>query len=621
MVKVGFFRSIHFKFTVIYVLLIIIAMQIIGVYFVKQLESSLTNNFENSLEQRISLLQYNVTQELGKETPGQKKDEKAIRENLASDLSSFKKNDSTIKEVQVIDSNAVVLATADPNQQDIVGKKTTKPLVLQQLVLAPDVKPDKNPIKVDPSTNERVEISATPFRINRSKQDPDGIIYVEASMKDVYSQIRLINGILATGTGISLAITAVLGVILARTITRPLSDMRKQAMELARGNFKRKVRVYGHDEIGQLAATFNHLTEELDDAHAQTEGERKKLDSVITNMTDGVVATNRLGEIILINDVALQMLNVSRETAIDLSVIKLLDIEEDFSFEQLIEEQESLILDVSIEDKPYILKVNFSIIQQEQGRIDGLIAVIYDITEQEKIDQERREFVANVSHELRTPLTTMRSYLEALADGAWEDKEIAPHFLHVTQNETERMIRLVNDLLHLSKLDSKDDRLSPEWINFTDFFNKIIDRFEMTKSHHVSFRRLLPDKDLYVEIDTDKITQVLDNIISNAMKYSPEGGLITFRVIEEEEEIVISVKDEGVGIPKDSVKKIFERFYRVDKARTRKLGGTGLGLAIAKEMVNAHDGEIWAESKEGKGTVVSFTLPYSPIEEDEWDEA
>lgn len=619
--RVGFFRSIHFKFTVIYVLLIIIAMQIIGVYFVKQLEKSLTDNFKKSLEQRISLLEYNVTQELAKETPGQKINEKSIKENLASDLYSFKNNDGTIKEVQVIDKNAVVLATADPNQQDVVGKKTTKPLVLAQLVLPTSEKPTDNSIKVDPSTNERVRISATPFRINRSKQDPDGVIYVEASMKDVYSQIRLINSILASGTGISLAITAVLGVILARTITRPLSDMRKQAMELAKGNFKRKVRVYGHDEIGQLAATFNHLTEELDEAHAQTEGERKKLDSVITNMTDGVVATNRLGEIILINDVALQMLNVSRETAIDLSVIKLLDIEEEFTFEQLIEEQESLILDVSTEDKPYILRVNFSIIQQEQGRIDGLIAVIYDITEQEKIDQERREFVANVSHELRTPLTTMRSYLEALAEGAWEDKEIAPHFLHVTQNETERMIRLVNDLLNLSKLDSKDYRLSPEWINFTDFFNKIIDRFEMTKSQHVSFRRLLPDKDLYVEIDTDKITQVLDNIISNAMKYSPEGGLITFRVIEEEEEIVISVKDEGVGIPKDSMKKIFERFYRVDKARTRKLGGTGLGLAIAKEMVNAHDGEIWAESKEGKGTVVSFTLPYSPIEEDEWDEA
>ncbi|MCD7035313.1 cell wall metabolism sensor histidine kinase WalK [Metabacillus sp. GX 13764] len=610
--KVSFFRSIHFKFTMIYVLLIIIAMQIIGVYFVRQLETSLSQNFKSSLVQRITLLSSNVQQELDKDTANKKLDSEQTREDLTSILLDFKSDE--IRQVQIIDSNYRVLATSEPNDQVDVGKKTAnKPTVRNAL----EFNTADEEIKVDPATNNRLMVSATPIVLRKGTT---GAIYVEASMKAVFDQMKVINNILATGTVISLFITAILGIILARTITRPLSDMRKHAMELAKGNFKRKVRVYGHDEIGQLASTFNHLTEELDEAHAQTEGERKKLDSVITNMTDGVLATNRLGEIILINEIALQMLNVSRGTAIHTPITKLLEIEEEVTFDQLIENPDSMILDVSSEDKPYILRVNFSIIQQE-SRIDGLIAVIYDITEQEKIDQERREFVANVSHELRTPLTTMRSYLEALAEGAWEDKEIAPHFLQVTQNETERMIRLVNDLLNLSKLDSKDYRLSKDWVNFTDFFNKIIDRFEMTKSQHVSFRRLLPDKELFVDIDTDKITQVLDNIISNAMKYSPEGGLITFRVIEEEEEIVISIKDEGVGIPKDSLKKIFERFYRVDKARTRRLGGTGLGLAIAKEVVNAHDGEIWAESKEGKGTVVSFTLPFSPDQEDEWDEA
>jgi two-component system, OmpR family, sensor histidine kinase VicK len=212
----------------------------------------------------------------------------------------------------------------------------------------------------------------------------------------------------------------------------------------------------------------------------------------------------------------------------------------------------------------------------------------------------------------------MRSYLEALADGAWQDPEIAPKFLEVTQTETERMIRLVNDLLQLSKLDSKDYKLSKEWINFVEFFHRIIDRFEMTKEQHVTFVRSIPDEDIFVEMDPDKITQVLDNIISNALKYSPEGGKITFSLKTRDEEIEVSVSDEGVGIPKESLSKIFERFYRVDKARSRKLGGTGLGLAIAKEMVVAHGGEIWAKSKEGKGTTVYFTLPYDPSKEDEW---
>lgn len=281
---------------------------------------------------------------------------------------------------------------------------------------------------------------------------------------------------------------------------------------------------------------------------------------------------------------------------------------------------DSLILDYSTKHKPYILRANLSVIQKETGFVNGLITVLHDITEQEKINAERREFVANVSHELRTPLTTMKSYLETLEDGAWKDPEIAPNFIEVTRNETERMIRLVNDLLQLSKMDSTDYILNKEWVNFVEFFHRIIDRFEMTKDHNVTFKRNLPNQAIFVEIDGDKLTQVLYNIISNAMKYSPEGGQITFSVKEEEDKIIVSIRDQGMGIPKENIGRIFDRFYRVDKARSRKLGGTGLGLAIAKEMVLAHGGNIWVKSKEGKGTEISFSLPYEQTadEEDEW---
>jgi two-component system sensor histidine kinase VicK len=180
------------------------------------------------------------------------------------------------------------------------------------------------------------------------------------------------------------------------------------------------------------------------------------------------------------------------------------------------------------------------------------------------------------------------------------------------------MIRLVNDLLQLSKMDSPDYKLSKEWVNFVKFFDRIIDRFEMTKEQHVTFKRNLPKEAIFIEIDEDKLTQVLDNIISNAMKYSPEGGQITFSIKEEEDKIIVSIKDQGIGIPKENIGKVFERFYRVDKARSRKLGGTGLGLAIAKEMVQAHGGNIWVKSEEGKGTEILFSLPYEPSEEDEW---
>ena len=607
MKKVGPFRSIHFKFAVIYVLLILIAMQIIGVYFVRKLETELVQSFKNSLNERVTLLAYNVEQAMNKE-----RDSKSpmLEEDIRSLLRDFVSDD--ISEVRVIDHKGKVLATSNPYMQNIVGKRTTEIYVKRSLVTGEIV----DQMFID-QKGHRMYISSTPIK---SSGEIKGVIYVIASMENVFSQMKQINTILATGTGIALAITAVLGVLLSRTITRPISDMRKQALAMTKGDFSRKVKIYGYDEIGQLAMTFNNLTKKLQEAQATTEGERRKLESVLTHMTDGVIATDRRGRIILINDAALNILNVSRETVLSSSIIDVLGIGDQYTFETLLEEQDSLILDFSTDEELYILRASLSVIQKETGFVNGLIVVLHDITEQEKIDRERREFVANVSHELRTPLTTMKSYLEALAEGAWQDKAIAPRFIEVVQTETERMIRLVNDLLQLSKLDSKDYKLNKSWVNFSEYFHKVIDRFELTKSENITFVRKIPKEAIFIEIDKDKITQVLDNIISNAIKYSPQGGKITFRVRELADEIIVSVSDEGVGIPKADLAKVFERFYRVDKARSRKLGGTGLGLAIAKELVIAHGGTIWAESKEHKGTTIFFTLPLKRDQKDDWDD-
>lgn len=610
MKKVGFFRSIHLKFVIIYVLLIAIAMQIIGVYFVRQLEDTLLRNFETSIEERVNLLAYYLGEELKKD---RSTDEEApsLEEATKRILADFETTD--ISEVRLIEaSSQKIIATSDPYNQGIVGQRTTDTLIRR--VIATSATQAEDITFIDKQTN-RVWVLVTPIR---SDGDVIGAIYLAAKKENVYSQMKTINNILASGTGIALLITAVLGILLAQTITRPISDMRKQAQAMSKGNFSRKVKVYGYDEIGQLAITFNNLTKKLQEAQATTEGERRKLSSVLSYMTDGVIATDRKGRVILINEPATKLLNVSRETILSSSIVSLLGLEEDYSFEDLLVEKDSVILDYSTDNKPLILRANFSVIQKETGFVNGLITVLHDITEQEKIDMERREFVANVSHELRTPLTTMRSYLEALADGAWKDEEIAPYFMSVTQNETERMIRLVNDLLQLSKMDSKDYQLKKEWFDFVHFFHRVIDRFELTKEDNTIFDRQLLPYPAFVEGDEDKLTQILDNIISNALKYSPQGGKITFYMEEKDNQIVVSIQDEGMGIPKDNLEQIFERFYRVDKARTRKLGGTGLGLAISKEMVEAHGGKIWAESVEGKGTTIFFTLPYDRTEEDDW---
>ncbi|RFU67282.1 cell wall metabolism sensor histidine kinase WalK [Peribacillus saganii] len=606
MKKVSFFRSIHLKFVLIYVLLILVAMQIIGVYFVQQLEERLLENFRNSIKGQINLIVYSLEEEMSKSRDVE--GAPTVEEDIKPILSDFYAPD--VSEIRVIDSTSRIIGTSN-SDQGIVGKRTTEILIKRTLVVGEE----DSRMLVDPHNGRRIWVLSTPIV---SKGDVIGAVYMIAEIENVFKEMREINGIFATGTGIAMSITAVLGILLAQTITRPMSDMRKQALAMSKGNFSRKVKVYGNDEIGQLAVTFNNLTRKLQEAHATTEGERRKLSSVLSYMTDGVIATDRRGRVILINEPAAKLLDVSRETVLSQPIVSVLELDNDYTFDDLLQQQESLILDYSSEKGPYILRANFSVIQKETGFVNGLITVLHDITEQEKIDEERREFVANVSHELRTPLTTMRSYLEALADGAWKDESLAPNFLNVTQNETERMIRLVNDLLRLSKLDSKDYRLSKNWINLTEFFNHIIDRFEMTKAEHITFDRNIPKSPIYVDIDEDKITQVLYNIISNAIKYSPEGGQIAFRVKENNEIVEISISDQGVGIPKNNLDKIFERFYRVDKARSRNLGGTGLGLAIAKEMVEAHNGKIWAESEEGKGTTIFFTLPSEQEQEDDW---
>ena len=605
--KVGFFKSIYFKFVLIYVLLIFVAMQIIGVYFAQGLEQQLLDNFKSSIQERVTILSYSLEKEI---TETRKVEDPTLMEDIKTTLAGYSSGDIT--EIRVMDQDSKIIGTSDPDSQDIVGSRSTEKLVANANYQGTA----QTEIRLDSQTGKRILIWSEPIM---SDGQIVGNLYLNTKIENVYAQLEQINTIMARGTVISLAVTAFLGVLLAQTITRPISDMRKQALAMSRGNFSRKVKVYGYDEIGQLAITFNNLTKKLQDAQATTEAEKRKLSSVLTNMTDGVLTTDRRGRVILINDTALSMLKVSRETSLSKPITEVLGIEDTYTFDQLLSEKDSIILNYSNEKRLLYLRANFSVIQRETGFINGLIVVLHDITEQEKIDEERREFVANVSHELRTPLTTMRSYLEALADGAIDDKELAPRFLNIAQTETERMIRLVNDLLQLSKLDNTDYKLSTTWVDFGRYFHRIIDRFEMSKSRNVTFKRLIPSEPVGVEIDEDKITQVLDNIISNALKYSPEGGQVTFKLQVIGQFVEISIRDEGMGIPKENVAKIFERFYRVDKARSRKMGGTGLGLAIAKEMIEAHKGHIWASSEEGKGTTIFFTLPYETLQEDDWE--
>lgn len=608
--KMRFFQSVQFKLVIMYLVLIIVAMQVIGAYFVRELEGQLEKNFQDSITNSITLLDYNAREEIIKNSDNSVKLQNDIRELLVD----YSRASSNLIEVRIVDDKGKILGTSNLNNQGIVGQKSNDPLVKRTLSLG-TTSEDKI-YKDESNKNNRVWVNVSSIK---NKGQVIGAIYLVADIESVYKQVDDITNIFITGTLIAMIITAVLGILLSRTITKPIIEMKRQAYAMARGNYSRKVKVYGVDEIGELADSFNTLTKRVQEAQAMTEGERRKLSSVLAYMTDGVIATDRRGKVILINTPAEKMLRVKHESANGRSIIDVLDIGDTYQFEDLMEVDGSLTMDRSTLDKPYVLRANFSVIQRETGFNNGVIAVLHDITDQEKVDQERRDFVSNVSHELRTPLTSMHSYLEALSDGAWEDKEIAPRFLEVTQNETERMIRLVNDLLKLSRMDGGREQLEKSFVNFTDFFNHIIDRFEMMKKETIMFKRHIPREPVIIEIDEDKVMQVLDNIISNANKYSPDGGRISFYLKKFEDEIEVSIADEGLGVPDEDLANVFDRFFRVDKARSREMGGTGLGLAIAREVIEAHGGRIWAERNKTKGTIIKFTLPYSDLPEDDWE--
>ena len=405
-----------------------------------------------------------------------------------------------------------------------------------------------------------------------------------------------------------------------------LRQINQKIKDLIDGDYSQVLDMQGSSEITNITNNLNDLSEVIRLTQENLEQESKRLHSILSYMTDGVLATNRRGQIIMINDMAKRQLGVERDDALNQNILELLKIEEEYELRDLITQSPELMIYSQNVNGEYIsLRVRFALIRRESGFISGLVAVLHDTTEQEKEERERRLFVSNVSHELRTPLTSVKSYLEALDEGALTEP-VAPDFIRVSLDETNRMMRMVTDLLHLSRIDNATSHLDVELINFTAFITFILNRFDKMKSQDEEKKyelvRDYPITSVWIEIDTDKMTQVIDNILNNAIKYSPDGGKITVNMKTTDDQMILSISDQGLGIPKEDLPKIFDRFYRVDKARSRAQGGTGLGLAIAKEIIKQHKGFIWAKSEYGKGSTFTIVLPYDKdaVKEEIWED-
>lgn len=607
--RVRFFQSVNFKIALTFILILLISIEIIGAYFIRGLEKSIVDNFTKGMDTQVAALANTLSSELDRDQA----DDETIQANIQRLLDNS--STSEMIEMRVVDEKGIVLATTDVSGKSAIGKKND----YQEL----DDFTIKSMKVADKDTHSRVLINVHPIQ-SMTGDTVLGALYVKSDIEDQYQQIKNIAVIFVTASLLAVGISMVVAILIAHSITQPIGEMREQALRIARGDYSRKVTVHGKDELGQLAVTFNQLAEQIEETQDAMESERNRLNSVLSHMSDGVVATDRRGKVITINDMALSLLGISKEAAIGQNILNLLDIEKDYTLRKILESTEELLIErkESKYGDTMIIRVEFSMIRRESGFISGLVAVLHDVTEQEQNERDRREFVSNVSHELRTPLTSMRSYIETLSEGAWQDQEMAPRFLKITLDETDRMIRMINDLLDLSRMDNGNLKLNIEMVNFNELVNFVLDRFDVIIANNEKKYRIVREftqRPLFVEVDTDRMIQVIDNIMNNAIKYSPDGGKITVRLMETHNNVVLSITDQGLGIPKKDISRIFERFYRVDKARARKQGGTGLGLAISKEVVKALGGTIWATSIENYGSTFYISLPYEPFEEEWWD--
>lgn len=602
------FSSIKWKFISVYFLLVFIAMVIVGIFIVGKLESQQISNIVNNMEQSIETI-------IGASSYISEDDWMSYQEEIQETLNEWRLGSAdTLYLISDCNEIPTIIASTSRRYSSIIGQNALSykfletPLILKAYQGEKDNKTIK---EIDKDTSTAHVAYPVVTELGKVK----GVFYMTSDLYNVYVTVNESKKILTNATLIALSITVLLGFIIASSITEPIRDVTKKAEKMAKGDFEQLVEVKSDDEIGQLASMFNYLTLKLKDTLQEMDLEKSKLNTIFNYMAEGVIAIDINGNVIHANPIAVKILNIDKEdikfydengsNSFKLSRINLNNI--DYM------DESTLKGDKTLEKDSQVFKLKYAPFKNEKNDIGGLIIVFQDITKEHKLDNMRKEFVANVSHELKTPITTIKSYTETLMAGGI-DEEIENSFLNVIDSECDRMTRLVRDLLQLSNLDYKKTNWKKVEVSVTELLNSILSKLDFAfkeKEHKLVTK--IEDNMENIVIDKDGIEQVILNIISNAIKYTENGGEIEIQAKTSNDFISILIKDNGIGIPLEDQKRIFERFYRVEKGRSRDLGGTGLGLAIARQIIEAHNGEISLTSEFGQGTMVKISLPHMGV--------
>ncbi len=592
--------SISYRIAIIYFMLVFIAMAIMSVFLLDRIEKYQYSTLGSNIDKVIA--ESNITETLG--MYDDLEDQSSVIQHMFDDswTSGF------TQEISIVSRRLEILASTN---RTLMGRSASEvfdsDIIVSSLVSG----------EPSESTGSSGEIPVKNFCYvikPADGGDPSGVVYVRADLSSIESFMARSRLICVRAIAVALLVTVFLSFLLARSITEPINDVTETVVRMSEGDFDIEVPVKSDDEIGRLAEMFNILREKLDETITEINGEKNKLGTILQYMADGLIATDLDGRIMHVNPAARRMLRLGKDAELEGESYDEIfgSLSDELSLANITEhsaEGGGQAVFSFGEDSVYAIR--FDRFKDETGGDIGIIIIMQDITERQKLEDMQTDFVANVSHELKTPLTNIKSYTETLLDGAIEDRDTAVRVLGIIDSEADRMNRLVKDLLQLSRLDHNQDQLSLKESNLISVLDLSVTKMRLAAEQKKLqlFTLYNEDGDIRVNIDRDRMEQVLLNAISNAVKYTDEGGRIDVDAFETGRTARIIVSDNGIGISEAALPRIFERFYRVDKARSRAMGGTGLGLAITKQLVEQHGGSIEAESAEGKGTKIIISLP------------
>ncbi|HOR86684.1 MAG TPA: ATP-binding protein, partial [Bacillota bacterium] len=411
---------------------------------------------------------------------------------------------------------------------------------------------------------------------------------------------------------------SLLGYKMSINITRPIKEITYTASRIAEGHFDKRINIAGKDEIGILVNSINNMAFKLDEMIMSLQDKNVKLEAIMSSVVNGIIAIDSAERVLFINTVAEKLLNIADG---DMAGKHLLQVIRNNSIDNylktILKDRKFFDTEITMDDPDEkVLKLYSNPIKKtDENDIEGIIITIQDITELRKLERVRTEFIANVSHELKTPLTSIKGFAETLRTEGIDDKKDAIRFLNIIEHEADRLYRLINDILSLSDLERRKAKIIKKEIKVDNIINEVLSMLKsQSDNKNIGLSADVQEDIKNLTGDTDKFKQMLINLVDNAIKYTPEGGKVRVEAYNQGDKasvdkIVIKVRDNGIGIPKLQIPRLFERFYRVDKARSRNVGGTGLGLAIVKHIVILFNGEIEVESEVGKGTEFKIILP------------